>query len=344
MAFSFLMATVQFSIIVPVYNRPKEVAELFESLSQQSYKQSFEVVLIEDGSNQTSDLIVEQYAERLDITYLRKPNTGPGDSRNYGMERAKGNYFIIFDSECIIPPEYLETVERVLSDRFVACFGGPDRAHPSFNALQKAIDYCMTSWLTTGGIRGGKKAVDRFQPRSFNMGLSKEAFESTGGFGNIHPGEDPDLVFRLWQKGFQTSLVPEAYVYHKRRIDFRRFYRQVYRFGSVRPILNQWHPHTAKPTYWFPTVFIFGFALGLVLGWSGFWSICWSYALYGLLLLLDAFLRTRSLLTAGLVLLAAPIQFFGYGLGFLKSTILVNFSKRPAEELLPHLFFKKRKS
>lgn len=166
-----------------------------------------------------------------------------------------GDYYIILDSDCILPPGYLKAVDDSLGKEFVHCFGGPDAAHESFSVVQKAINYAMTSFLTTGGIRGNKKSVGKFQPRSFNMGISKEAFEATNGFGFIHPGEDPDLTFRIWKEGYQTKLIPEAYVFHKRRIDWKKFFTQVHKFGKVRPILNKWHPATAKITYWFPTMF-----------------------------------------------------------------------------------------
>ena len=213
-----------FSIIVPVYNRPDEIGELLESLVQQTYEKAFEIVLVEDGSTQSSEEVVEKFKDLLQITYLRKKNTGPGDSRNFGMQHAKGNYFIILDSDCMLPPQYLKAVETSLHKYFVHCFGGPDAAHASFSHVQKAINYAMTSVLTTGGIRGNKSSVNKFQPRSFNMGISEKAFKATKGYGNMHPGEDPDLTIRIWNMGYETKLIPEAFVYHKRRINWKRFF------------------------------------------------------------------------------------------------------------------------
>jgi len=211
----------------------------------------FEIVIIEDGSTKTSKTIAEAFQKTLNISYFFKDNSGPGDSRNFGMAHAKGNYFIILDSDCILPKHYLKAVEQSLKTEFVDCFGGPDAAHESFSNLQKAINFSMTSVITTGGIRGNKNSVGKFQPRSFNMGLSKKAFQESKGFGRIHPGEDPDLSIRLWNLGYQTKLIPEAFVYHKRRISWSNFYKQVHKFGMVRPILNKWHPSTKKITYWF---------------------------------------------------------------------------------------------
>lgn len=331
-----------FSIIVPVYNRPEEVRELLESLQSQNYAEDFEVVIVEDGSVDSSEQIVNFFRENLQISYYFKENSGPGDSRNYGMERAKGNYFIVLDSDCILPKQYLSEVDKELKKEFVHCFGGPDAADTSFTTIQKAINYVMTSFLTTGGIRGGKKAVGKFQPRSFNMGISREAFEKAGGFGRIHPGEDPDLTFRIWKAGFDTRLFPDAYVYHKRRIDWNKFYIQVNKFGSVRPILNKWHPGTAKPTYWFPTLFILGLSVAIILSIFGLWLPLLLYVFYFSILFLDALIKSKNLIVSFLAIFAALIQFTGYGIGFFKSTMLLNFSSKEPEELFPKLFFKKK--
>jgi len=331
-----------FSIVVPVYNRPDEIRELLESLSEQTFQKDFEVVIVEDGSSDSSEDVVRTFQDALAISYYYKENSGPGDSRNFGMQKAKGNYYIILDSDCILPKQYLTEVDKELEREFVHCFGGPDAADASFTTVQKAINYVMTSFFTTGGIRGGKKSVGKFQPRSFNMGISKEAFEKAGGFGRIHPGEDPDLTFRIWKAGFDTRLFPHAYVYHKRRIDWNKFYIQVNKFGMVRPILNLWHPGTARPTYWFPTFFMLGLCVSLVLALMGVLLPLVLYGFYFLLLFVDALLKNANLKVAILALFAALTQFTGYGIGFFKSTILLTFSKKEPEELFPKLFFKKK--
>lgn len=330
-----------FSFIIPVYNRPNEVQELLESLLKQTYTKGFEVVIVEDGSTLSSGAVIEIYKNKLNIAYYQKPNSGPGDSRNYGMRLAKGNYFIVLDSDCILPPQYLVEAEKNLYLNYVHCYGGPDAAHDSFSDVQKAINYAMTSFLTTGGIRGGKKAVDKFQPRSFNMGISKEAFEKVGGYGNIHPGEDPDLTIRIWNNGYETKLIPEAFVYHKRRIDWNKFYIQVNKFGMVRPILNKWHPSTAKLTYWFPSLFCVGFVIAVILGVLGFPFLLYFFVLYFVLLFIDALIKTRNLAVSFMALFATIVQFVGYGIGFLKSTIYTTFSDKSPEVIFPKLFFKK---
>jgi len=331
-----------FSIVVPVYNRPEEVRELLESLVHQDFAAPYEVVIVEDGSSESSEDIVKKFQDKLQISYYYKENSGPGDSRNYGMQKAKGNYFIILDSDCILPKQYLTEVNKELEKAFVHCFGGPDAADSSFTDVQKAINYVMTSFFTTGGIRGAEKSVGRFQPRSFNMGISKEAFEKAGGFGRIHPGEDPDLTFRIWKAGFDTRLFSKAFVYHKRRIDWNKFYTQVNKFGMVRPILNKWHAGTSRPTYWFPTLFMLGLCISVLLAFIGIPLPLWMYVVYFLVLFLDALLKNRNVKVAFLAIFAALTQFTGYGIGFLKSTILLNFSNKEPEELFPKLFFKRK--
>ena len=330
-----------YSFIIPVYNRPDEVDELLMSLSNQDFNETFEVVLIEDGSSITSEEIVKKYTNQLQISYYFKQNSGPGDSRNYGMNKAKGNYFIILDSDCILPPSYLTTVNKSLTKAYVDCFGGPDAAHQAFTNLQKAINYSMTSFLTTGGIRGNSEKIDKFQPRSFNMGLSKKAYLATKGFGKIHPGEDPDLTIRLWKLGFDTKLIKQAYVYHKRRISWKKFYQQVHKFGMCRPILNLWHPSTKKITYWFPSIFMLGLILALIVSLAfNNYLLLGCYGLYFMAIFIHSLLLNKHLGIAFMSIIAVFIQFFGYGYGFLKSNFkLATSSKRP-EEVFPKLFFK----
>jgi glycosyltransferase involved in cell wall biosynthesis len=329
-----------FSLIIPVYNRPEEIDELLESLSESDYKEDFEVVIIEDGSSEKCEDVVQKYASKLTIAYYYKENSGPGDSRNYGMKKAKGDYFIIFDSDCIIPREYLNEVDTSLKQNYVDCFGGPDRALDSFSDIQKAINFAMTSFLTTGGIRGGSEKIDKFQPRSFNMGLSRKAFEASNGFGNIHPGEDPDLSIRLWNLGFKTKLFINAYVYHKRRIDWDKFSVQVNKFGKARPILNSWYPQYNKITFFFPSVFIVGFAIAILLLIfnSDFWLKV--YFIYFLVLFLVATYQNKSIKIGYLSVIAVWKQFYGYGTGFIESFVKIIILKKKPQKAFPELFFK----
>jgi len=330
-----------FSIIIPVYNRPEEVDELLESLTHSTYQEIFEIVLVEDGSNLMCKDVADKYDGQLDISYYYKDNSGPGDSRNYGMKKARGDYFIIFDSDCIIPKQYLTEVDKALKHDYVDCFGGADMALDSFSDIQKAINFAMTSFLTTGGIRGGSEKIDKFQPRSYNMGLSRIAFEASNGFGNIHPGEDPDLSIRLWNLGYETRLFRTAYVYHKRRIDWEKFSIQVSKFGKARPILNSWHPNYSKLTYFFPSVFIIGLFYSIVLLLLfNFDLLLQLYFIYFLILFLMSSYQNKSIKIGYLSIIAVWKQFFGYGIGFIKSYFQIIIMKRKPQDVFPELFFK----
>jgi len=329
-----------FSIIIPVYNRPDEIKELLESLVVSDYTQEYEIVVVEDGSSINCKQEVEQFENRLNISYYYKANSGPGDSRNFGMKVAKGDYFIIFDSDCIIPKQYLSEVYKELTTNYVDCFGGSDAALDSFSDIQKAINFAMTSFLTTGGIRGGSEKLNKFQPRSFNMGISKKAFEESKGFGNIHPGEDPDLSIRLWKMGYQTRLFSKAFVYHKRRIDWDKFSVQVNKFGKARPILDSWYPEYSKLTFFFPTLFILGFVFSIFLALFGIWFPILFYAFYFLLILITATLKNNNPKIGFLSLIAVAKQFFGYGRGFLNSYVKIILLKQKPEIAFPELFFK----
>ncbi|MDI1316964.1 glycosyltransferase [Flavobacterium sp.] len=329
-----------FSIIIPVYNRPDEISELLESLVNSDYDKEYEIVIIEDGSSITSENECKRFKNKLNISYYFKENSGPGDSRNFGMKVAKGDYYVIFDSDCIIPRQYLSEVEKELTTTYVDCFGGSDAALESFSDVQKAINFAMTSFLTTGGIRGGSEKLNKFQPRSFNMGISKKAFEESKGFGNIHPGEDPDLSIRLWKMGYETRLFPKAFVYHKRRIDWDKFSMQVTKFGKARPILNSWYPEYSKLTFFFPTFFIIGIYFSIIFLAFGYSFLVLCYLLYFILILITASLQNKSIKIGMLSVLAVFKQFVGYGSGFLNSYVKVKLLKQKPEEAFPELFFK----
>jgi glycosyltransferase involved in cell wall biosynthesis len=329
-----------FSVIIPVYNRPDEIKELLESLVVSDYNKPYEIVIVEDGSTVNCSNEIENFKNKLNISYYFKENSGPGDSRNFGMKKSKGDYFIIFDSDCIIPKEYLTEVGNELTANYVDCFGGSDAALDSFSAIQKAINFAMTSFLTTGGIRGGSEKLTKFQPRSFNMGISKKAFEDSTGFGNIHPGEDPDLSIRLWKLGYETRLFPKAIVYHKRRINWDKFSVQVNKFGKARPILNSWYPEYSKITFYFPSLFIIGFSISIFLFLFGIEFPILCYLLYFGLIFIFSSIQNKSFKIGFLSVIAVIKQFFGYGRGFLESYFKIIINKQKPEIAFPELFFK----
>jgi GT2 family glycosyltransferase len=319
-----------FSLIVPIYNRPDEAYELLESLSAQTFI-AFELVLVEDGSSRPCADEVEKFRSRMEIRYIVKENTGRSDTRNAGMKAACGDYFIFFDSDCIIPPRYLETVNRMLTEDYADCFGGPDREHPSFGVMQKAINYAMTSFWTTGGIRGGKVKMEKFKPRTFNMGFSRAVYEKVGGFKDMY-GEDIDLSIRIDKAGFTTKLYRDAFVYHKRRVDLKRFYRQVYIFGQARVNLYRLYPDSLKPVHTLPALFVAG-SIAVILSaiFVSRWMLVFPAA-YILLLFADSLAKTGSVRIAALSLVTSFIQIFGYGLGFIKSFIRRIIFREGAED------------
>ena len=330
----------KYSFIIPVYNRPDEVDELLDSLTRQTLR-DFEVVVVEDGSAIPCREVVSKYAGRLTVHYYNKENSGPGQTRNYGVERANGEYMLILDSDCILPEDYLEEVEAELRAKKADAFGGPDRAHHSFTDVQKAINYAMTSFFTTGGIRGGKKKLDKFYPRSFNMGIRKDVYQALGGFSKMRFGEDIDFSIRIFKAGYACRLFPEAWVWHKRRTDLKKFFKQVHNSGIARINLYKKYPESLKLVHMLPAVFTLGvfvlmllLLLGIGLGVSiqtGMLQVelplgvmlCSLAVLpllcYALLIVVDSCLKNRSVKVALLSVPASFIQLIGYGSGFIRA-------------------------
>ncbi len=301
-----------------MYNRPGETEELLQSLSRQT-DHDFEVLIVEDGSTDSSEAVVENYRELLDISYFYKDNSGPGPSRNFGCEKAKGEYVIFLDSDCVLPGDYFRIVRESLEEDYADAFGGPDRAHKDFSKFQKAINFSMTSFFTTGGIRGGNEKMEKFHPRSFNMGISKKVFDATGGFSNMRFGEDVDLSIRILEQGFKTRLIKEAYVYHKRRSNLRQFFKQVYNSGIARINLQLRHPGTLKLVHAAPAVFTLGFIVLLLLSILVSWYFIIPVIFHMLLLFLSASIKNRSPGIGLLAVVTSYIQLFGYGAGFLSA-------------------------
>lgn len=313
-----------FSIIIPLYNRPQEIDELLDSLTRQTYKQ-FEVLVIEDGSDNRADEIVANYKDKLDVSYYFKENEGQGFSRNYGFERAKGAYFIVFDSDCLIPEDYLQNVNNHLLEHQLDAYGGPDAAHSSFTPIQKAISYAMTSPFTTGGIRGNKKNLGGiFHPRSFNMGISRKVWERSGGFILTRLGEDIEFSIRIHSMGFKIGLIPEAVVFHKRRTSFLQFYKQLHFFGRARINVFKFFPSELKLVHFFPAVFTVFLAATLLLNIVGNPLSIFGNMLclvYIMLIFFHSWSQNSSIYIAFLSIFAALIQLTAYGLGFIQDFI-----------------------
>ena len=311
------MSHPRYSVIIPVYNRPDEVDELLESLSHQTLK-DFEVLVVEDGSSVPCKEVADKYRLSMEVRYYAKPNSGPGQTRNYGAERSRGEYLLILDSDCILPEGYLQAVEAELEREPADAFGGPDRAHASFTPVQKAINYAMTSFFTTGGIRGGKKKMDKFYPRSFNMGVRADVYKALGGFSNMRFGEDIDFSIRIFKNGYRCRLFPGAWVWHKRRTDFRKFFKQVHNSGIARINLYKKYPESLKLVHLLPAVFTVGVVLVLLASLVCPWILL-LLLMFVFVIFLDSSLRSRSVWIGALSVGAAFIQLTGYGSGFLRA-------------------------
>ena len=327
----------KYSIIIPVYNRPDEVDELLQSLCDQSQK-DFEVIIVEDGSKVPCKEVCDKYAGMVDLHYYTKENGGPGQARNYGARHAKGDYLIVLDSDVVLPTGYIQAVNEEMAQRQPDAFGGPDAAHDSFTDTQKAISYSMTSFFTTGGIRGGKKKLDKFYPRSFNMGIRRDVYQELNGFSKMRFGEDIDFSYRIVEAGYGTCLFPTAWVWHKRRTDFRKFFRQVYNSGIARINLSKRHPGTLKIVHLLPMVFTVGvialvllFAVGLLLASFGINHMSKAFGtamcqlsllpllLYSVIIFIDSSTKNKSIHVGLLSIPAAFVQLMGYGLGFIEA-------------------------
>lgn len=326
------------SIIIAIYNRRDELFELLNSLLRQTDK-DFEIIVVDDGSKIDLSPTIKFFENQLDIKFYQKTNSGPGLTRNYGAKRAKNDWMVFVDSDVIVEENYIENIKKDLIEIPCDAFGGADKAHKGFNIMQKAISYSMTSVFTTGGIRGNKKAVSKFQPRSFNMGVNKEVFLKVGGFSEMRIGEDPDLSMTLWENGYTTAFFDNIGVYHKRRTDLGKFSKQVYQFGCARPILNRRHPNYVKPTFWFPSLFLLGYVMGV------FHYFVWGYghllALYGLytfIVFFHALIVIKNVNIAAMAIIATYVQMFSYGYGFLKSWIKLNILRQSPKEAFPSHF------
>ena len=307
-----------FSIIVPVYNRPDEIADLLSSLAAQTDK-GFETVIVEDGSTIPCRRQCEEFRESANVQYHFKGNEGRSIARNHGMDNASGDYFIFVDSDCILPPDYISNLRKALENKHFDCFGGPDAAHESFSDTQKAINYAMTSFLTTGGIRGGKVSMEKFTPRTFNMGFSRKVYEKVGGFREMF-SEDIDMSTRIRLAGFQITLFPDVAVFHKRRVDFKKFWRQVHVFGMSRITLQLLYPGSMKAVHWLPALFVIG-SVAMIVGAFFKWWLILPLVFYILLIWIWGIVSTRSLKIGSMGVLASLVQLTGYGTGFIRAYV-----------------------
>ncbi|MDO4762836.1 MAG: glycosyltransferase [Flavobacteriaceae bacterium] len=330
------------SIIITIFNRKDELSELLNSLSFQTDK-DFESIIVDDGSTEDLSLVIKKFQNHLDLKYFKKENSGAGLSRNFGAEKAKNSWLIFVDSDAVVEQNYIQNIKNNILKHSPDAFGGADKADENFSPLQKAISYSMTSFLTTGGIRGNKNSIDKFQPRSFNMGIKKEVFQNVGGFSEMRIGEDPDLSMRLWENGYKTYFFDDIAVFHKRRTTLSQFEKQVYNFGIARPILNLRHPKYAKITFWLPSLFVLSWVI------SNFYYLVFNFKwilgmqiLYLLMIFIHSSFIHKSLYIGGLSIITTLTQLVGYGSGFLNSWFQLNILKKTPEEAFPNHFYHKK--
>ena len=313
----------RYSVVIPVFNRPDELRDLLSSLASQG-RSDLEVLIIEDGSTITAEEVVREFDKRLPIRYYAKANSGPGPARNFGFAHARGEYFVVFDSDCILPPGYFDAVDCALTTEGLDAWGGPDRGHEQFTVPQRAMAYSMSSVFTTGGIRGGAKRVGWFQPRSFNMGISRSVYQQTGGFRFDRFAEDIEFSIRIKKAGFRVGLISDAFVFHKRRANFRQFFNQVFNFGKGRALIGGVHPGEVRLAHWFPNVFTLGtILLPILYLWGGvlFPVAMGLFLLYLSLIFIHSLWVNRHAGVAILSVVSALLQLWGYGLGFFRETL-----------------------
>ena len=315
-----------FSVIVPVYNRPDHIRSLLLCLSTQEYKH-FEVLVVESGSSIKSDKVVEEFKNTLDISYILKENDGQGFSRNRGMKEAKGDYFIILDSDILLPNSYLEAVNKQLETDYLDAFGGPDKLHPDSSAFQVAVNYCMTSFLTTGGTRGSKTRIQKYYPRSFNMGVSREVYKKVGGFAIPFLGEDIEWSHRIMNAGFKVGLIQDAYVYHERKKTLKAFYQQIHFFGRARININRLVPGSFKIIHLIPFGYV-GYAISLLFSKTFFLSIGFPFIFYNFLVLFTATRQTKNMGIGLYSLISMNVLMFAYAIGMMRELFIPYFSKK----------------
>lgn len=331
------MNILKYSIIIAVYNRIDEVRELLGSAEELDFdRKAFELLFVDDGSSDGFRAMIEGYQGKsgLQIKTLYQENQGPGAARNYGMQEAIGTYFLFIDSDCMVPPHWLRSIDSVIETHHPDAFGGPDTYHPSFSPLLKAINYSMTSFLGTGGTRGAKKSVGKYYPRSFNMGLHRTVFRKIGGMNQLRHGQDMDFSARIYAAGYKVMLIPEAYVYHKRRTSLVKFFKQIFNWGVARINLGRLHPALLKPVHFLPSAIILIAVALFVL--SAFFNTLLLWKIVGLVYVLvcvtglvQSFLLYRNIEAALLSVITLNIQVFAYGIGLLWASVQWMFGKDP---------------
>lgn len=309
-----------YSLVIPVFNRPDHIQKLLQCLTRQSFK-NFEVIVVESGSTVKSDEVVSHFQGQLNIRYIYKSNEGQGVSRNRGMQEATGDYLIILDSDILLPDHYIETIENHLQKDYLDAFGGPDKLHPESSTFQKAVNFCMTDPLTTGGTRGHNKSIGQYYPRSFNMGVSRKVYEDTGGFSIPFMGEDIEWSARILDKGYKTGLIPGAYVHHERKNSLKGFFKQLFFFGRARINISKLVPGSFKITHLLPLLYcLYVLSLPLIcfLLPAWFFIIFLPFLIYNVMILLKAGIQYKSLRIGFFSFILTNTLMLAYSMGMIR--------------------------
>lgn len=332
------MSTPKFALISPTFKRPDEVTEFLDSLRKLDYpKDKFEIILGDGTPGDELRPLIYPYQKDLPLKIYYEEFLPVSNARNRAAELSTAQFFIFLDSDCIIPEGYLKAVEFFLDAHpQINLFGGPDAASEDFTDLQKAISFSMTSFLTTGGIRGGSSSVTTYHPRGFNMGISAELFNKVGGYDeNFVCGEDVELSMRLIKAGAKSAFIEEAHVFHKRRTSIKQFRRQVFRFGAARPLLAKAHPGNLKITHLFPLAFTVyrhvSAILFLLVFYFNLSVLSLPFAMYVLYMVAVFFsaLKKEGLSVALLAVQTTNTMNAGYGIGFLRNYLEVYLKGNP---------------
>ncbi len=316
------------SVITPSYNRASELEHLMRSISAQSIDHNlFELIISDDGSTDDTEALINSWQEKasFSIKYISQENKGPGAARNHGLEKSIGELILFIDSDCEAHPKWIETiVDEYHKSEFDAC-GGPDGGKKDFTLLQKAIDYSMTSFFTTGGMRGhSEKMISKFYPRTHNMGVKRDKYEAVGGFGNLRHGQDIEFSHRIRTSGGKIRFIKNALVYHRRRTSLRQFIKQVFNWGVARINLGKIDTAMLEPVHFLPSLSILLSLFIILIIYQLDWGISEIFLLFfsplSIICLLGA-LNKKDLRVFPILLLVIPIQIFGYGLGFLQAYI-----------------------
>ncbi len=218
-----------FSIIIPTYNRPAELALCLEALCRLDYpRERFEVIVVDDGSKTSLQPSVARFLDQLDVTLLTQANAGPAAARNKGASQAKGEFLAFIDDDCMTSPDWLQK----LVNRFAEV---PDQAigGRTLNPLpENSYSTASQNLIDAGYAYHNPLPSQASFFASNNLTVPAACFHSVGGFDiTFKTSEDRDFCDRWRHQGFQMTYAPEILIYHSHHLNFRTFWRQHFNYG-----------------------------------------------------------------------------------------------------------------